>query len=602
LLLRRTHLFAFLALLLLLVIGFGLSAQAQQATPTATGGGQPSARRGRFLYQQNCAPCHGDLGKGDGPVAAQAAFKPTDFTAPTWWPDKTPQQLFDVTKEGRLERQMPPWKNRMTDAEIWDTVFFVWSLHTSAEEYNTGEQIYAARCASCHGKDGKGSTGINDLTGLATTVSRSQQDWDQVLVRGKDGHPVFSDLSENDRAAVLEYARTFSYRSPYAKTLPGKGVVSGVVTNGTPGGGSVAGLTVTLHSFEGGTEGESKTTVTDDQGRFRFEGVNTEPDLSYAVVVNYKDLPYASEILAFPDEVTDLSLPVEVYETTEDGSGVHIERAHFIVDFEQNNLLIGELYFFSNDKDRTFIGTKDEAGRMVVLRFTLPQGAMNLDIDGGILGGRFIPTANGFADTLPLPPGQGSRQILFRYNLPYSTPSLRLLREINYDVANVNLLVADRGVEVTSPQASLQGTRGTQDTTYLNYVGSNLRAGQFLELNFARLPRGGSSASTAITNSSTVLAIGLGAGTLLMAGLLAYGLILRRPSSALPATGEVPVVISAGKELVAQRRRLVAAIARLDDEYEAGKIGEEAYQRRRAKLKAQLLDIARQMQDGGSRD
>jgi hypothetical protein len=116
------------------------------------------------------------------------------------------------------------------------------------------------------------------------------------------------------------------------------------------------------------------------------------------------------------------------------------------------------------------------------------------------------------------------------------------------------------------------------------------------------LPRGGSSASTAITNSSTVLAIGLGAGTLLMAGLLAYGLILRRPSSALPATGEVPVVISAGKELVAQRRRLVAAIARLDDEYEAGKIGEEAYQRRRAKLKAQLLDIARQMQDGGSRD
>ncbi len=600
---RRTHIFAFSALFLLLFIGFGLSAQAQQATPTAAGGSQPSARRGRFLYQQNCAPCHGDLGKGDGPVAAQAAFKPTDFTAPTWWPGKTPQQLFDITKEGRVERQMPPWKNRMTDAEIWDTVFFVWSLHTSAEEYNTGEQIYAARCASCHAKDGKGSTGISDLTSLAVTASRSQQDWDQVLAAGKDGHPIFSDLDENGRAAVLEYARAFSYRSPYAKTLPGKGVITGLVTNGTPGGGSVAGLTVTLHSFEGGAEGESKTTVTDDQGHFRFEGVNTEPDLSYAVVVNYKDLPYASDILAFPDEVTELSLPVEVYETTEDGSGVHIERAHFIIDFEQNNLLIGELYFFSNDKDRTFIGTKDEAGRTVVLRFTLPQGATNLDIDGGTLGDRFIQTANGFADTLPLPPGQGSRQILFRYNLPYSTPSLRLLREINYDVANVNLLVADRGAEVTSPQASLQGTRGTQDTTYLNYVGSNLRAGQFLELNFARLPREGSSVSTAITNSSTALAIGLGAGTLLMAGLLIYSLVLRKPSPVLSTASGSSVIVSVGsKDMVAQRRRLVAAIARLDDEYEAGKVEEEAYQRRRAKLKAQLLEIARQMQDRGARD
>ena len=599
---RRTHIFAFFALLLLLAIGFSLSAQAQQATPTIAGGGQPSARRGRFLYQQNCAPCHGDLGKGDGPVAVQAAFKPTDFTAPTWWPDKTPQQLFEVTKEGRLERQMPPWQSRMTDVEIWDTVFFVWSLHTSAEEYNTGEQIYATRCAGCHGKDGKGSTGISDLTGLATTASRSQQDWDQVVVAGKDGHPAFSDLDENGRVAVLEYVRAFSYRSPYAKTPPGKGVVTGVVTNGTPGGGSVAGLTVTLHSFEGGTEGESKTTVTDDQGRFRFEGVNTEPDLSYAVVVNYKDLPYASEILAFPDEATDLDLPVEVYETTEDGSGVHIERAHFIIDFEQNNLLIGELYFFSNDKDRTFVGTKNEAGQTVVLRLTLPQGATNLDIDGGILGERFIPTANGFADTLPIPPGQGSRQVLFRYNLPYSTSSLRLLREINYDVANVNLLIADKGVEVTSPQALLQGTRGTQDTTYLNYVGSNLQAGQFLELNFARLPREGGSVSTALTNSSTTLAIGLGAGTLLMAGLLAYGLMLRRPSSAPPATGKMPVVVSPDKDMPAQRRRLVAAIARLDDEYEAGKIEEEAYQRRRAKLKAQLLEVARRMQDRGTGD
>ncbi|MCC7353778.1 MAG: c-type cytochrome [Anaerolineae bacterium] len=591
---RRAYVFTFFVLLIM-AFGFGLSAQAQQATPATAA--QPSARRGQFLYQQNCAPCHGDLGKGEGPVAAQLDVKPTDFTAPIWWPDKTPQQLFDITKEGRIERQMPPWKNRLTDAEIWDAVFYTWSLHTTAEQHNAGEQTYTALCASCHGKDGKGSTGVSDLSGLSSTATRSQKEWEQVLATGKDGHPTFADLKENDRAAVLEYARAFSYRSPFAKIPPGKGIVSGAVTNGTPGGGSVEGITVTLHAFEGNTEGEARTTAADDQGRFRFEGINTDPALTYAVVANYRDLPYASEILAFPDEVTALSLPVEVYETTEDSSGVRIERAHFIIDFEQNNLLMGELYFFSNDKDRTFVGTKNEAGQSVVLRFTLPQGATNLDIDGGVLGARFVETPNGFADTMPLPPGQGSRQVLFRYNLPYSTPSLRLLREINYDVANVNLLVADRGAEVTSPQASLQGTRGTQDATYLNYEGSNLRAGQSLELNFAKLPRAGGSVSTAITNSSTTLVVGLGVGALLMAGLLVYGLVLRKPSPVLATVGESPVAASSGKDVVAQRQRLVAAIARLDDEYEAGKVAEDAYRRRRTKLKGQLLEIARQMQE-----
>ncbi len=575
-------------LLLWLVWTAGLSAQAPQGAPD-----QPSARRGRFLYQQNCAPCHGDLGKGDGPVASQTDFKPTDFTEPTWWPDKTPQGLFQITKEGRLARQMPPWKDRLTDAEIWDVVFYVWSLHTTAEEYRAGEEKYVSLCAGCHGRTGKGSAGVPDLSDLAATAGRSQRDWEEVLITGVGGHPTYADLPERDRMAVLEFVRAFSYRSPFAPTPSGKGIISGVVTNGTPGGNGVANLTVTLHIFEGELESETRTTSTDEQGRYRFEGLSTDPDLAYAATVDYKGVPYGSDLIPFPEGSTELSLPIQVYETTEDGSGVRIARAHLIMDFEPGNLLIGELYFLSNAKDRTFVGTEGASGRALVLRFTLPQGATDLDINGEPLGSRFVATANGFADTLPLPPGENVRQILFRYSLPYTAPRLRLLRELNYDAANVNVLVADRGVAVTSPQLTPAGTRGTQGQTYLNFVGSNLRAGQALELNFSGLPMAGRSPARALTNSPLSLAVGLGLGALMMGGLLAYALVLRRP----PPQTRTPASPPARATLHAQRQRLLTAIARLDDDFEAGKVAEATYRQERTALKAQLLEVARRMQD-----
>ena len=39
-------------------------------------------RRGKFLYRKNCARCHGDKGKGDGPNAKFGPADPEDLTDP----------------------------------------------------------------------------------------------------------------------------------------------------------------------------------------------------------------------------------------------------------------------------------------------------------------------------------------------------------------------------------------------------------------------------------------------------------------------------------------------------------------------------------------
>ena len=98
---------------------------------------------------------------------------------------------------------------------------------------------------------------------------------------------------------------------------------------------------------------------------------------------------------------------------------------HFIVEFDSGQVLVAELMVFSLDGNRAYVG--DGTG---VLRFTLPAGATDWRSTKDELGGRFVATADGFVDTLPLPPGQGMRQVLYRYALPYTGDTLDLVRAL----------------------------------------------------------------------------------------------------------------------------------------------------------------------------
>jgi mono/diheme cytochrome c family protein len=44
-------------------------------------GAQDDLAAGRAEYQKSCANCHGDGGKGDGPLAQYLTIKPSDLTA-----------------------------------------------------------------------------------------------------------------------------------------------------------------------------------------------------------------------------------------------------------------------------------------------------------------------------------------------------------------------------------------------------------------------------------------------------------------------------------------------------------------------------------------
>jgi len=179
----------------------------------AQGGGQPhptgKAYRGKTLFSQRCAQCHGEQGKGDGPLAEQLTNKPPDFTAPSYAAEMSPQDIFDIISNGRMDKMMPPWKNELSEEEIWDAAAYVWSLHLTADEIDQAGQLYEQKCSQCHGSSGAGVK--EDVPDLASNNWLQATNAQLVAAITNDKHPDVGVLSEPEQQLAAIAARRFSF-------------------------------------------------------------------------------------------------------------------------------------------------------------------------------------------------------------------------------------------------------------------------------------------------------------------------------------------------------------------------------------------------------
>lgn len=86
-----------------------------------------SVATGQSLFAQNCVPCHGQNGFGDGPLAATLNPPPADFHA-RHLDDHTDLQLFLWIQNGIPGTAMPSFKSKLTNDEIWNLINFVRSF------------------------------------------------------------------------------------------------------------------------------------------------------------------------------------------------------------------------------------------------------------------------------------------------------------------------------------------------------------------------------------------------------------------------------------------------------------------------------------------
>ncbi len=97
------------------------------ATPPAAGGFNPAQ-----TFQQNCTPCHGPQGGGNGPVAASLNPKPANFTSAAFWQGKNDAELVKAIREGGASvgrsASMPAWGSIISPDQATQMVAYLKTL------------------------------------------------------------------------------------------------------------------------------------------------------------------------------------------------------------------------------------------------------------------------------------------------------------------------------------------------------------------------------------------------------------------------------------------------------------------------------------------
>jgi mono/diheme cytochrome c family protein len=91
------------------------------------------AATGKAYYLQNCTPCHGAEGRGDGPRAYFIFPRPRNFTSPENRARFNRPALFHGIREGVRGREMPAWGKVLEDQAIADITEYVFHAFVKPE-------------------------------------------------------------------------------------------------------------------------------------------------------------------------------------------------------------------------------------------------------------------------------------------------------------------------------------------------------------------------------------------------------------------------------------------------------------------------------------
>ena len=97
------------------------------AVPEAALASKEASNRGRALFLEHCALCHGERADGRGVRREGLTSPPRDFTDPGWRLRTSPRRVFYTIREGVRGTAMPAWA-ALGDSDVWDLVAYLRSV------------------------------------------------------------------------------------------------------------------------------------------------------------------------------------------------------------------------------------------------------------------------------------------------------------------------------------------------------------------------------------------------------------------------------------------------------------------------------------------
>lgn len=80
-------------------------------------------------YEENCLMCHGETGKGDGPMAGMLKERPSDLSDTTNLSAMTDGEIFWMITKG--VKPMPPFETKLPEEDRWGLVHLMRTMSKS---------------------------------------------------------------------------------------------------------------------------------------------------------------------------------------------------------------------------------------------------------------------------------------------------------------------------------------------------------------------------------------------------------------------------------------------------------------------------------------
>ena len=391
---------------------------------------------------------------------------------------------------------------------------------------------------------------------------------------------VFSALCAG--AAIAALACVLSADPARAQGGDGPGVVGSVI-NGSSGGAVPAGLPITISVRSEGGATQEITTTTSITGVFRLESLSLQTGDSIAGRTQYQGVTYTSEPVTVAAGSSDITMTIQVYETTDDASGIVIDQLHLFVTTTDNGLQVLEYYLVGNVGDRTYVGqTAPQTGQRVTLTSLLPEGAA---IEHAESSGAVQPTvdrAGRVLDAEPVRPGLATVETFLTYQLPHADV-VTIQRSYDVPVQSVVMFVPHGALALVGAGLEAGSVIQTEAGPMLTYTAAPLAVGETLSVQVltATQPAAPTQGDMALPVRNTTHELAIGLAALAVAGAALY-LMGRKPDH------------QAAPEAI---NPMLCEILALDRQFEAQEIEATAYQRQRQALVRQAVVVLEEHHD-----
>jgi len=372
--------------------------------------------------------------------------------------------------------------------------------------------------------------------------------------------------------------------TPVASAQDQPDSILGKVTNGTDGSELPADLEVLLMSIDLATNQiiEQESTGVDEDGIFGFSNLISGPGLSYRVVVNHGSYTPSVD-MANIENWQNVSM--SIYDETKSLEDITIgSYVMMIPTIDARSRQVGVLTVINVDNRGDHVWVPDLTDPNLtgfdLLRFNIPEGFMDLSIESELPTGNILEIPTGFALTNPIPPGEFA--ILVSYILEYEGDSFDFNLKLPYGADQVRMLMPEEGGSIEAEGFGAPESVVVADSVFNQFQGDDYAIGVELGATFSGLPQPTifQTVSDFFKGRTYVIVIIWIVGIVFLA-ILGYAMYSTRHRSNLSSDDD---------EELASREDIIAEIAALDEEHEAGNIDEYEYNDRRDELKQVALE------------